>query len=217
MRKTISTSNPIYPLRDHEEHALNLVRAIERKNHEEVECLKRAFCNTLLRDATSKVIPPVSMSFLAEMPSAAVSSSLPELPPLPEGGEPEYMKVFIKIARKLIIEKQMNPEDIIEILCTDKNFVEWLIQKAKEIVNYVVKKVSGGKYSPFEDDVLLGSVDLKSHAEDVLKTAMNDEGEMHDHEAGSSSTAGVRRGDWTKHVTAVAVGGGRGHGLGLDE
>jgi hypothetical protein len=166
----------------------------------QVEHNKRQFCTSLLKDAEHRAAPKQQLHDVFIV--------------LPPEEEPEYMKVFIKIAQKLIIEKQMNSEDIIEILCTDKNFVEWLIQKAKEIVNYVVKKVSGGKYSPFEDDVLLGSVDLKSHAEDVIKTAKKEEmHERHDDEARSSSTAG----GWTEHVAAGAVGGGHGHGLGLDE
>ena len=188
----ISIEQSSRPISEHERNSVAFINAIQEKNPEEIENNKKQFCTSLLEDAVRRVKEaeprPEALSFAKEE-GHQQHSFIEE--------EPKYLKAFIKIAQKLIIEKQMNPEDIIEILCTDKDFVEWLIQKAKEIVNYVVKKVSGGKYSPFEDDVLLGSVDLKSHAEDV----MNDE-------ARSSSTAGVPHGDWTKHVTAVAVRGG---------
>jgi hypothetical protein len=143
------------PWNIHGENAAEFLKAIKENNHAEIELYKRQFCTSLLEDAKRRTTPPAHGVFIV----------------LPPQEEPEYLKVFIKIAQKLMLEKNMSLESVVEILCTDKDFVQWLIQKAKEIVNYVVKKVSGGKYSPFEDDVLLGSIDLRSHADGITKNS----------------------------------------------
>ncbi len=177
------------PRNIHGEIAADFIKAVKKNDPEEIEFYKRQFCRSLLEDAERRATPPAHNVFIV----------------LPPQEEPEYLKVFIKIAQKLMLEKGMTIEGVVEILCTDKDFLQWLIQKAKEIVNYVVKKVSGGKYSPFEDDVLLGSIDLKSHANDIVKdSAVEKAG---DHDADDEHTT------WGRVAAAARSSSTRGHSL----
>lgn len=176
MQKTITSEAPQLFFA-HGENAAKFLKAIKENNHAQIKETKTKFCEELLNEAHMKLkFPMLPMSLLVMPGGVSVGAEEPvehafaqitdPFSSVPED-EPEYLKVFVEIARKLILEKGMTLESVVEILCTDKNFVQWLVQKAKEIVNYVVNKLSGGKYNPFEDDVLLGSVDLKKCAKSL--------------------------------------------------